>query len=173
MKNPSTSATILRPALLTLALSAAMAAPATHADAKHHQPQTAAALSTEETAFGKPGNLKKATRTIAIDMNDMMRFVPADIKVRRGETIRFVVKNKGKMMHEIVLGTMDELKAHGEMMKKHPGMEHDAPYMTHVGPGRKDEMVWQFTKAGEFHYACLIPGHFEAGMVGKITVTKG
>jgi uncharacterized cupredoxin-like copper-binding protein len=59
------------------------------------------------------------------------------------------------------------------MMKKHPGMEHDEPYMKHVAPAKKEEMVWQFTKAGEFHYACLIPGHFEAGMVGRITVTKG
>jgi uncharacterized cupredoxin-like copper-binding protein len=65
---------------------------------------------------------------------------------------------------------MEELKAHGELMKKHPGMEHDEPYMAHVSSGKKEEMVWHFTKAGEFHYACLVPGHFEAGMIGKITV---
>ena len=74
-------------------------------------------------------------------------------------------------MHEMVLGTMDELKKHAELMKKHPGMEHDEPYMAHVAPGKKGEIVWQFTKAGEFFYGCLIPGHFEAGMIGKVTVT--
>jgi len=87
--------------------------------------------------------------------------------------VRFVVANKGKLMHEMVIGTMDELKKHGELMKKHPTMEHDEPYMSHVAPGKKEDLVWQFTKAGEFYYACLIPGHFEAGMIGKIKVVKG
>ena len=105
-------------------------------------------------------------------MADTMRFGPSDITVKEGETVKFVVANKGQMMHEMVIGTMDELKAHGELMKKHPGMEHDEPYMAHVSPGKKEEMVWQFTKAGEFYYACLVPGHFEAGMIGKIKVTK-
>jgi uncharacterized cupredoxin-like copper-binding protein len=68
---------------------------------------------------------------------------------------------------------MDELKAHGELMKKNPEMEHGDPYMAHVKPGGKEEMVWQFTKAGEFNYGCLAPGHFEAGMIGKIKVVKG
>lgn len=138
-----------------------------------HARKTNAPVSTDEHAFGQQGNPKKTTRTITIDMADTMRFGPADITVKEGETIRFVVANKGKMMHEMVIGTMEELKAHGELMKKHPGMEHDEPYMAHVSPGRKEEMVWQFTKAGEFYYACLVPGHFEAGMIGKIKVTKG
>jgi uncharacterized cupredoxin-like copper-binding protein len=69
-----------------------------------------------------------------------------------------------------VIGTMKELKAHADMMKKHPGMVHDEPYMAHVKPGATEQMVWQFTKPGEFYYGCLVPGHFEAGMVGKITV---
>src|SRR5690606_38022585 len=131
-----------------------------------------AAISPEEHAFGKQGDPNKATRTIAIDMNDMMRFVPADITVRQGETIRFVIANQGKLMHEMVIGTMEGLKQHGEMMKKHPGMEHEEPFMTHVAPGKKEDMVWHFNRAGEFHYACLVPGHFEAGMVGKIKVVK-
>ena len=73
-------------------------------------------------------------------------------------------------MHEMVLGTMQDLKEHAEMMKKHPGMQHDEPYMVHVAPGKTRTLVWQFTNAGEFHYGCLIPGHFEAGMVGRIRV---
>ena len=73
-------------------------------------------------------------------------------------------------MHEIVLGTMKELKEHAELMKKHPGMEHDEPHTAHVAPGKTERLLWQFTKAGEFFYACLIPGHFEAGMIGRIAV---
>lgn len=128
--------------------------------------------SAEEHAFGREGNPKHVTRTIAIDMNDTMRFTPSAIKVRQGDTIKFIVKNKGKALHEMVLGTIDELKAHDELMKKNPEMEHDEPYMAHVKPGGQEKMVWQFTNAGEFNFGCLEPGHFEAGMVGKIIVTK-
>lgn len=138
-----------------------------------HKKEANAPVSEDEHAFGKEGSLKKATRTITVDMSDNMRFTPSDITVKQGETIRFIVKNKGKMMHEMVIGTMDELKAHGELMRKHPTMEHDEPYMSHVSPGKKENLVWQFTNVGEFYYACLVPGHFEAGMVGKITVVKG
>ncbi|RZI42893.1 plastocyanin [Herbaspirillum sp. HC18] len=132
-----------------------------------------AEISPDEHAFGRQGDPGKTTRTIAIDMSDSMRFGPADITVKEGETVRFIVTNKGKMLHELVIGTMDELKAHAEMMKKFPGMEHDEPYMAHVTPGKKQELVWQFTRSGEFYFACLIPGHFEAGMLGKIKVIKG
>ena len=75
-------------------------------------------------------------------------------------------------MHEFVLGTIAELKEHAELMKKFPKMEHDEPYMAHVSPGKTETIVWQFSKAGEFHFGCLLPGHFEAGMVGKINVTR-
>jgi len=125
-----------------------------------------------ETAFGKTGDARKAARTIRVDMSDQMRFSPASISVRQGETVKFVVKNSGKIMHEFVLGTMQELREHAELMKKHPGMEHDEPYMAHVPPGKTETVVWQFTKTGEFHFGCLIPGHFEAGMVGKVAVSK-
>ena len=93
-----------------------------------------------------------------------------DIVVNKGDTVRFVVRNDGKVMHEMVIGTMQELKEHAELMRKYPGMEHDEPYMAHVAPGKTGEIVWQFTKAGEFHYACLLPGHMEAGMIAKIIV---
>jgi uncharacterized cupredoxin-like copper-binding protein len=140
-----------------------------HSD-KPHAKQGARAISTEETAFGREGDPKKVSRTISVDMNDKMRFVPAELTVKRGDTVRFRVKNSGQVMHEMVLGTMDELKKHAELMRKHPGMEHDEPYMAHVAPGKTETIVWQFTKAGEFHFGCLVPGHFESGMVGKITV---
>lgn len=129
-----------------------------------------AAISTEEKAFGRQGDPKRATRTINVDMSDRMRFTPYTISVSQGETVRFVVRNSGKVMHEFVLGTMAELKEHAELMKKFPNMEHDEPYMAHVPPGKTETIVWQFTKAGEFHFGCLLPGHFEAGMVGSIKV---
>lgn len=160
----------LRTTILSLALASVTAAVFAHSGEMHAKPKTPAPISTEEHAFGKQGEPQKASRTITVDMMDTMRFAPDDITVKQGETIRFVVRNKGKMLHEMVIGTMDELKEHGELMKKHPEMEHDEPYMAHVNPGGREEMVWQFTRPGEFYYACLIPGHFEAGMVGKIKV---
>ena len=128
-------------------------------------------ISTEEKTFGREGDPKKVTRTVKIDMSDAMRFAPAELTIKQGETIRFDVRNNGKIMHEMVLGTMKELKEHAELMKKHPTMEHEEPYMAHVAPGKSETMVWQFTKPGEFFYGCLIPGHFEAGMVGKVMVS--
>ena len=136
-----------------------------------HARKEAKPISTEEKAFGREGDPKKVSRTVKIDMSDRMRFNPAQLTVRQGDTVRFEVKNSGKMMHELVLGTMRDLKEHAELMRKHPGMEHDEPYMAHVAPGKTETIVWQFTKAGEFNYGCLVAGHFEAGMSGKLTVT--
>jgi len=152
-------------------LAAAMiAAPAwVQADGKHGK-HGAAAAAAEERAYGRPGDPKKVTRTVQVGMADTMRFSPAELTVKRGETVRFVLRNTGKVEHEMVLGTLQELKDHLEMMKKHPQMEHDEPNAAHVDPGKRGALVWQFTKAGEFYYGCLEPGHFEAGMIGKVTV---
>lgn len=124
----------------------------------------------EDTAFGREGDPAKATRTIQVEMADTMRFTPADIEVTRGETVKLVATNKGRVLHELVLGTAGELTQHAELMRKFPGMEHEEPHMAHVKPGASGEIVWQFTQPGEFRFACLVPGHFEAGMVGKVTV---
>ena len=99
-----------------------------------------------------------------------MRFKPALIEVRQGETIRFVVRNRGKLLHEFVIGTKPELDAHAALMLKFPNMEHDEPYMAHVAPGKSGEILWNFNRAGEFEFACLIAGHYQAGMIGKIRV---
>jgi uncharacterized cupredoxin-like copper-binding protein len=163
----------IRICLVSLALMLGMPAAQGHTGEVHVKRAAAAPISSDEHEFGRQGDPKKVTRTVVIEMTDKMRFAPGDVVVRQGETIRFVVANKGKMMHEMVLGTMAQLKEHGEMMKMHPGMEHDEPYMAHVGRGKKQMLVWQFTKTGQFYYACLIPGHFDAGMIGKINVTKG
>jgi uncharacterized cupredoxin-like copper-binding protein len=124
----------------------------------------------EQTPFGIAADPKTATRTIRIDMTDAMRFTPSRITVKRGEVVRFIAANKGQVLHEMVLGTMDELRMHAALMKKHPGMEHDAPHMAHVNPGKSGEIGWKFTRTGTFHFGCLIPGHFEAGMLGTIEV---
>jgi uncharacterized cupredoxin-like copper-binding protein len=134
------------------------------------KPKKFDASKVEDTLFGREGDPAKATRTIRVEMADTMRFTPADITVKLGETVKLVATNKGKVLHELVLGTSDELKKHAEMMKQFPGMEHDEPHMAHVKAGKSGQIVWQFTQAGEFQFACLIPGHFEAGMVGKVTV---
>ena len=123
-------------------------------------------------ALGKPGDPRKVTRDVNVEMNDAMRFRPDSIRVKRGETIRFVVRNTGKLTHEMVLGTIKELKEHAEMMRKFPEMEHADPNQVSVEPGKTGELIWQFTRAGTFDFACLVPGHFEAGMVGKVRVGR-
>lgn len=125
----------------------------------------------EQTDFGIPGKANKQTRTIKVDMIDAMRFLPDTITVKEGETIRFVITNSGRMMHEMVIGTPEKLKEHAAMMAKHPGMHHDEPYLAHVAPGKTGEIVWTFNRPGTFEFACLIAGHYEAGMRGTLIVT--
>ncbi|HCY15459.1 MAG: hypothetical protein A2Z93_01630 [Curvibacter sp. GWA2_64_110] len=122
------------------------------------------------SAAGQPGEQAKVNRTIEVTMDDNMRFNPGLITVKAGETIRFFVKNVGKTQHEMVIGTADELKEHAEMMRKMPGMQHAEPNMVTLAPGKRGGVVWQFSKAGQVDFACLIPGHMEAGMKGLITV---
>ena len=123
-----------------------------------------------ESAIGKPGVAAKVNRTIAVEMSDAMRYTPSDIQVKKGETIRFAVKNSGQVTHEMSLGTEKELLAHLEVMKKFPGMEHDEPGKLTLAPGKQGEIIWQFSKTGAVDFACLMPGHFEAGMKGKVKV---
>ncbi|MDZ7854810.1 cupredoxin family protein [Sphaerotilus sp.] len=125
-----------------------------------------------ETAIGKPGVAAKAARTVTIEMSDAMRYTPSDIQVKQGETVRFIVKNSGKVKHELSLGTEKELLEHLEQMKKFPDMEHDEPSKVSLAPGKQGEIVWQFTKAGAVNFACLMPGHYEAGMKGAVKVAK-
>lgn len=129
-----------------------------------------ATMSTDVHPWGRQGDPAHARRTVRIDMDDRMRFVPDRLEVRRGETVRFVVRNRGKVLHEMVIGTEAALAEHARLMRQHPGMEHDEPYMAHVSPGRRGEIVWTFTEPGEYLYGCLVPGHWEAGMKGRIVV---
>ena len=126
----------------------------------------------EQKEWGIAGDAKAVKRTIEVKMLDTMRFVPDKIEVKQGETIRFVHKNEGKLMHEFVIGTKTELDEHAALMVKLPNMEHDEPYMAHVAPGKSGVIVWLFNRSGNFDFACLIAGHYQAGMVGKIKVSK-
>ena len=124
----------------------------------------------EQKDWGIAGEAKAVKRTIEIKMGDNMRFSPERIEVKQGDVVKFVMKNNGKLMHELVIGTKKVLEEHAALMVKFPNMEHDEPYMAHIKPGATGQMIWNFNRPGEFDFACLISGHYQAGMVGKITV---
>lgn len=162
---------------LQLALASALAAPlaaiagpghdAGHDTAAHGQGAHGEA---HASVAGRPGDPAKVSRTVDVQMDDSMRFTPAQVQVKAGETIRFLVVNKGKLPHEMVIGSMQELDAHAEMMRKMPDMKHAEPNQVNLGPGKRGAIVWAFDKPGAFAFACLIPGHKEAGMVGQVAV---
>ncbi|VTU19249.1 cupredoxin domain-containing protein [Variovorax sp. RA8] len=152
--------------IATLAAAIALASTAAFATGKH------AGDHGHGDAVGKPGIASKATRTVNVDMSDGMRFNPSSIDVKQGETVRFVVTNSGKLKHELVLGTEKGLREHYEVMKKNPEMEHADPNMVTLAGGKTGEMVWQFTEAGKVDFACLQPGHYDAGMKGAVNVTR-
>lgn len=136
----------------------------------HHDKEKKAAVKKEQKEWGIAGDAKNVKRTIKLSMSDAMRFTPDQINVKQGETVRISLKNTGKMLHEIVIGTKTELDEHAALMVKFPTMEHEEPYMAHVAPGKTGEIIWTFNKSGKFDFACLIAGHYQSGMVGKINV---
>lgn len=151
-------------ALMALTLSSAMA---------YAGPGGAGHSHGEDTAYGKPGDPRKPARLVQVAMSERdgrMAFIPDRIEVRRGEQIRFALRNNGELDHELVLATLEENLKHAIEMQKNPDMEHDDPNARRLQPKKTGEIVWAFTKAGEFDFSCLIPGHREAGMTGKIIV---
>ena len=125
----------------------------------------------EQKPWGIAADTKAAKRVIEVKMTDNMRFAPDNVEIKQGDVVRFLIKNDGKMMHEMVIGTKKELDEHAALMLKFPNMEHDEPYMAHVAPGKAGEIVWNFNRPGDFLFACLIAGHYQGGMIGKIKVT--
>lgn len=126
-----------------------------------------------EFSAGEPGDPKKPSRTIEIAMREeygLQIFEPKRIEVKRGEQIRFVLRNEGENDHEFMLATTKENLKHADVMRKHPNMEHDDPNGITVEPGKTGELFWRFTKRGTFEYACLFPGHREDGMYGSVVV---
>ena len=148
----------------------ALAVPGLALAHESHARKKAAPVKKEQKEWGIAGDAKQVKRTIKLAMSDTMRFTPDKIEVRQGETVRISLKNSGKILHEMVIGTKKELEEHAALMLKFPTMEHDEPYMAHIPPGKTGEIIWTFNKAGEFDFACLIAGHYQAGMVGKILV---
>ena len=133
----------------------------------------AAAHEGEHFSAGVPGNAKKPARTVTVVMSDdegAMKFTPDRLDIKKGEQVRFVIQNNGALKHEFTLASVKDNDKHAEMMKKFPDMEHDDPNAKSVDPGKTAEIVWRFTKTGTFEFACLIPGHREAGMHGTVTV---
>jgi len=123
-----------------------------------------------EDAAGRPGDPARVSRTIEVTMNDTMRFEPAAMRFKAGDTVRFAVRNDGRIRHEMVIGDRVELQEHAAMMRSMPGMQHSDPNMISLAPGQQAELVWQFDRPGHFEFACLVPGHLEAGMSGVIDV---
>jgi len=126
-------------------------------------------------AIGRPGDAAAARQTVTIAMKEnddgAMVFEPASLKIEEGETIRLVFVNKGELEHEFVMDSHESILEHKELMAKFPEMEHDDANAIRLAPGAKGEIVWTFAKAGKFEFACLIPGHYESGMKGTITIT--
>ena len=127
----------------------------------------------ETFSAGEPGNPNKPSRVVLVAMREgdgKMMYIPEKVEVKQGEQIRFVIRNNGELDHEFILATTEENLKHAEQMKKYPEMEHDDPNAIRLAPKKAREIVWKFTKAGIFEYGCLIPGHREAGMTGKVIV---
>ena len=155
----------------TLLLAAALATSGlamAHTDKPHDKKD--GPVKKEQKDWGIAGDAKAGMRTVELRMTDNMRFTPDKLEVKQGETVKFVFKNSGAVMHEFVLGTRKELDEHAALMVKFPTMEHSEPYMAHVEPGKTGEVIWTFNRPGDFDFACLIAGHYQAGMVGKVTV---
>lgn len=137
-----------------------------HGDHMHHGARA------DQSAAGKPGKVSAVKRTIEVAMLDTMRFEPSSITVKAGETVRFVVENKGRLAHEFGIGTPEEQMQHAEVMKAMPDMKHDDPNVITVEPGQKKELIWHFTRAGTFEIACHVPGHYPAGMKMAVKSVK-
>jgi uncharacterized cupredoxin-like copper-binding protein len=157
---------------ILLGLAASCIAAQAHAHGDNAHANKSAAVQAVQQAWGIAAGAKTAARRVEVSMSDAMRFTPSLIEVKLGETIKFIIKNEGQVLHEFVLGTEATLAQHAALMVKFPNMEHDEPYMAHVPPGKTGEITWTFNRAGEFDFACLIAGHYQAGMVGRIKVAK-
>jgi len=158
---------LLTASVLTAAIAISSSAIYAHSDSHNSEAEMFDPVTNE---FGQYEPDMQVIKTVEITMTDEMRFTPSLIHVKKGDVIRFVHTNPGQLMHEFVLGTESSLDEHAEMMKKFPGMEHSEPYMSHVAPGQTGEVVWKFSKSGEFSFGCLIPGHYDAGMKGMVVV---
>jgi uncharacterized cupredoxin-like copper-binding protein len=124
-------------------------------------------------AAGEPGDPRKAARVVEIVMNEgpgTMTCNPDRVEVRRGEQVRFVLRNIGELRHEFMLDSFEGNAKHKVAMENNPDMVHEEPNGRQIDPKQTADLVWRFTKAGTFEFACLIPGHYETGMKGVVVV---
>lgn len=122
---------------------------------------------------GQPGIEEKVTKVINVEANDQMRFIHKKFEAKAGETIKFVVKNTGKIMHEFAVGTKEEHMAHGKMMMNNPNMHHGASTgVISIEPGKTETLIWEFSKSMSAQLACNVPGHYQAGMHSEIKIKK-
>lgn len=122
---------------------------------------------------GVPGDPARPSRTVEVTASEgdgRMSFAPARVEIARGEQVRFAIHNSGALAHEFVIGASSENAAHARMMAAMPDMRHDDPNAVTIPAGGSATLNWRFTKAGVFEFACLIPGHYEAGMHGVAAV---
>lgn len=119
--------------------------------------------------YGHPGKAAEVKRTIKLSATDI-KFMPAELTIKSGETVRFEIVNDGKLDHEFVLGSAEEQAEHDKEMAAMGGMKMDHVNGVRVAPGETGSLIWTFTKAGTLQFACHVPGHYAAGMVGQLTV---
>ncbi len=133
----------------------------------------ASAHSNHTFAAGEPGDPRKPFRVVEVLMTDgagTMAYAPDRVEVKKGEQIKFVLKNVGSVDHEFLIDTFANNAKHKKEMEKHPHMDHNEPNAARLKPNARAEILWRFTKAGTFEFACLIPGHYETGMKGTFIV---
>ncbi|GLQ30260.1 cupredoxin domain-containing protein [Litoribrevibacter albus] len=136
----------------------------------HHDSDDSKYQAANISAVGVKGDPEEVNRTIYMVLSDAMKFAPSKIMVNSGETVRFFISNTGQIPHEFVIGDKKSMQAHAKMMRDMPNMKHDESNMVSLQPGQKSAIVWKFTQAGTVDFACLVPGHLEAGMTGEIMV---
>lgn len=161
---------------LFLLISAFLIAPGTWADSSKKGEHTHGMGEHEHhtASYGEPGKAGNVDRTIEIDATEFS-YEPDSITVKQGQTIRFVVTNTGKLMHEFVIGGEEAQQAHAkEMQGMSPKemIEHMKHHPTGISvqPGETKELIWKFGPQEHVRYACHVPGHYQAGMIGHMQV---
>lgn len=158
--------------ILALVVATTFTTSALYAHGKKEHKEEVVEYDATSEVFGEYVPGMKPDHTIEISMADTMRFSPESLEITQGDVVRFVLTNAGALQHEFVLGTNESLVEHSALMMKFPNMEHEEPYMAHVDPGKDMDIIWKFSQAGNFEFGCLLPGHFDAGMKGSISVSS-
>jgi uncharacterized cupredoxin-like copper-binding protein len=122
---------------------------------------------------GEPGDAAKPYRTVEIVMKEgdgTMSYAPERIEARKGEQIKFVIRDEGQLDHELLIDSFLNNQKHKAEMETDQHMDHEEPNGARLKPAARKELIWRFTRSGTFEFACLLPGHYEAGMKGVVVV---